>query len=278
MNLCPKIQNGRAPLVKTKEDIRLISAWTEKLPSPTYDIWGSYSDEQTEGVWKDFYSNYSFTSVEMFVKGEPNGGRNENCLLLWIYHNGWYEISCNDGIDLNYCACAFDAVPILRLRGLCPESYIDKFYTLYQGTHLGFYGLKQTKIEYDKNKDYWKANVVALSTKGIIRAKSGQSMLLGRHIWNISDDASLCSNGRPYLKVLKLTGCRDDEFTCSDGQCISMNGRCNQIPNCLDESDEIGCSLISIGKNYNKKIPPFQNKRKAQINVSMLFLSINDIR
>ena len=45
-------------------------------------------------------------------------------------------------------------------------------------------------------------------------------------------------------RVLKLTGCRDGEFTCSDGQCISMQQRCDQIIHCRDESDEDSCKLI----------------------------------
>ena len=45
-------------------------------------------------------------------------------------------------------------------------------------------------------------------------------------------------------------------FTCDDGQCVRMVERCNQVPDCRDESDENGCQLIVFKNNYNKNIPP----------------------
>ena len=49
---------------------------------------------------------------------------------------------------------------------------------------------------------------------------------------------------------MKLTGCKDDEFTCDDGKCISMDKRCNQLQNCRDESDEIGCQILKLKYGY----------------------------
>ena len=47
------------------------------------------------------------------------------------------------------------------------------------------------------------------------------SYVLGKHEWVIEGDNMDCSTqGKPYTRVLKLTGCREGEFTCSDGQCI----------------------------------------------------------
>ena len=66
-----------------------------------------------------------------------------------------------------------------------------------------------------------------------------------------------CNNGQPYNITLKLSGCADDEFTCSDGQCINMNSRCDQIINCRDESDEQNCKCLVLKNGYNKAVPPF---------------------
>ena len=57
-------------------------------------------------------------------------------------------------------------------------------------------------------------------------------------------------------KELKLTGCKEGEFTCNDGQCIKMEERCNQVPDCRDKSEENGCQLIVFENNYNKNVPP----------------------
>ena len=77
--------------------------------------------------------------------------------------------------------------------------------------------------------------------------------------------------------MLKLFGCEEGEFTCWDGRCVPMSERCDQIPQCKDKSDEKDCQVVSIDENYNKKIPPFLKSSKAKVNVSMVFLSINDI-
>ena len=66
-----------------------------------------------------------------------------------------------------------------------------------------------------------------------------------------------CNKGQPYNITLKLSGCADDEFTCSDGQCINMNSRCDQIINCRDESDEQNCRCLVLKNGYNKAVPPF---------------------
>ena len=47
------------------------------------------------------------------------------------------------------------------------------------------------------------------------------SYALGAHSWQIEGDHPTCSpKGRPHSRLLKLTGCREGDFTCSDGQCI----------------------------------------------------------
>ena len=80
---------------------------------------------------------------------------------------------------------------------------------------------------------------------------------IGRHQWNISNEGSLCNNeGDFFIGWLKLTGCVDGQFTCDDGQCVMMEERCNQIPNCRDESDERLCELVVLKDGYNKKVPP----------------------
>ena len=48
-----------------------------------------------------------------------------------------------------------------------------------------------------------------------------ESYVLGTHEWRIEGDNVQCSaKGEAYTATLKLTGCREGEFTCYDGQCI----------------------------------------------------------
>ena len=59
------------------------------------------------------------------------------------------------------------------------------------------------------------------------------------------------------LSETKNTECKESEYTCNDGQCVQMDQRCDQIPNCKDRSDEKGCQLVVLNEGYNKEVPPF---------------------
>ena len=160
------------------------------------------------------------------------------------------------------CACEHPVQMYLQLRGLCPDSNIDQVYITRNKPRSGkviLVGFKNTIIEYDGSEFGWKLRV-----EGMLQSTSGLSIAprstyaLGKHEWAIEGDSLECSKrGEPYTRLLKLTGCRVGEFTCSDGQCISMNKRCDQIVNCQDKSDEENCRLLVLEKSYNKKVPPF---------------------
>ena len=98
------------------------------------------------------------------------------------------------------------------------------------------------------------------------RAHTGfDSLMLGRTSWMIERDSPACNNMKPYNITLKLSGCGEEEFTCSDGQCIDINKRCDQIVHCRDESDEEDCRLLVLKKGYNKNIIPFTVSNVSKI-------------
>ena len=147
MHFCQKIDQGRVPKITSKEDIKTLKALVKDISDASIlDFWSSFSDKQIEGLWQDFYSPYNFTSSELFMKGQPNGGTWENCLSLWLNHEGLHEGLCDNGINAYKCLCSFHKRPILRLRGLCRKSNLDTFYTLIQGKTMAFYGLQQLSL------------------------------------------------------------------------------------------------------------------------------------
>ena len=104
------------------------------------------------------------------------------------------------------------------------------------------------------------------------------TFILGKHSWSISRDSEECLSGKPYTTVLKLTGCKEGYFTCNEGQCIRMVERCDQIPNCRDESDEDNCELILIKSNYNKNIPPISGiSAIANVSISINLMKVVEI-
>ena len=99
----------------------------------------------------------------------------------------------------------------------------------------------------------------------------------------MTGDNKLCNRGMPYSTVLKLSGCKDAEFTCHDGQCIKIEERCDQIMHCRDKSDEKDCSLLVLNEGYNKKVAPFiydKNRKKVdvvKVDVSTSIQNVIDI-
>ena len=60
------------------------------------------------------------------------------------------------------------------------------------------------------------------------------SLLLGVHMFDFSqvlDDPCTSSLASKLVRV-KVTSCGSGQFTCNDGQCVSIDERCNQISNC----------------------------------------------
>ena len=196
-----------------------------KTVSSAVETWSPYTDKDKEGTFVDIYTGEAMQD-DLFQDNQPNGGTSENC--------GWYDKEgkiwdqpCKEDKFMSPCVCRFHEPPILSLRGLCTDSFLDTKYTLHQGSLLGFYGLSTTKIRYDKDEGKWQASIIRKPTKAFSKVTPGHSMLLGVQTWNISKDSLKCNGGEPYSTRLKMSGCEEGQFTCNDGQCIDMMLRCD---------------------------------------------------
>ena len=123
--------------------------------------------------------------------------------------------------------------------------------------------------------------------------------VLGKHKWSVKKDNERCHEEglEEYETELKLSGCNQGfifdeggnmllnakgEFTCDDGQCVSMSYRCDHLPHCKDKSDEKGCNLLTLTEGYNKIVPPFSRTKSrtiipVSVNVSLRLLSVMGI-
>ncbi|TRY80611.1 hypothetical protein TCAL_07783, partial [Tigriopus californicus] len=79
--------------------------------------------------------------------------------------------------------------------------------------------------------------------------KSGE-LPFGRKLWKYHDSG--------IETKLTFSTCKDDEFTCEDGDCIHITQRCNRYTNCADTSDEWNCSTIIFPPSYVKEMIPVQ--------------------
>ena len=251
--------------------------------------------EAKERVWRDYYTGNRQDKWEqpywVDLKDEKYGEA-INCLIFFPdkpKDRSWGEWMCQS--NFGACPCQYPIQPVLLLRGVCKDSFLAKANELIMFTpkqlpndpdNLFFLGRYTARITYQDVSSQWiltdaKYNVTAVSWAPKV------SYVIGKHEWTISNDTFECNKGMMYTTKLKLTGCNQDgEFTCNDGQCVKMEERCNQVPDCRDKSDETGCQLLVLETNYDKNIPPI---RKAidgglvpvDVGISITLIKVVDI-
>ena len=147
-----------------------------------------------------------------------------NCAMLSASCGGWLNFPCQIGATTPIsCGCERPGQMYLQLRGLCADSNIDRFYIPRNKNGSGaviLLGFYTTIIEYDIENVSWTLREYSQNTTAVTDAPF-TSFALGANEWFIEGDSFDCSRkGMPYKRMLKLTGCREGEFTCRDGQCI----------------------------------------------------------
>ena len=174
---------------------------------------------------------------------------------------GWLNWVCSAGkADAIHCMCQRREQIYLTMRGLCPDTNIDTYWVPRNDktAKLIYVGITSSQISFNYSANMWELSVVGKKERTVGRADTGfDSLMLGRTSWLIESDSPACNNRRPYSATLKLSGCGEEEFTCSDGQCIDINRRCDQIVHCRDRSDEKDCKLVVLEEGYSKNIIPF---------------------
>ena len=272
----------RVPSVATFEEwTRLQTFLKKKLYDKglsTMQMWLPITDRETEGVWKDFYTDQVVQNfTRPWIASKPDGGKAENCARLFN-ENNWGDRRCNYP---NYaCMCSHKSTTVLTLRGLCPSSAIDLHYKPMNRPsdirEIKLQGLTHTSIEYIEEEKMWKLDVVDSNVTGTSKA-SFASFTLGKHNWTIKGDTD-CSSRDTYDTELKMSGCSVGNFTCNDGQCVRMDLRCNQLADCRDESDEMNCGILVLKGGYNKKAPPIDSSDpNVDVSVSIDLLRLVDI-
>ena len=270
-NHCDKL-NSRMPSIVTFEEWETLKTFLQRNLWETglsgSEFFMSLTDVKKEGNWTDYYTGQPMQHKGDFGPGEPNGEGRQNCVLLQPNGIGWADYYCDacDG-----CLCDHNPASYIRLIGLnCKKSAIDTMYlpknSKHDITEFVYRGAQDTTIEYSGNS--WRVLVQRKNITGITKA-SHVSHALGKNNWTIQGDLG-CNEGESYTLPLKLTACQEGNFTCDDGQCVSMEERCDQLPQCRDESDEIGCKLLVLKRSYNLNVPPITSDGGKKSPVSVL--------
>ena len=243
----------------------------------TLELWLPVDDRRAEGEWRDAYTEGVMQNYTIPWAGSgPDGGRRQNCAYL-VDGDRWGDTKC-DSIS-RACMCTHKPSSYLEFQGLCQESAIDAVYKLSSdltdSRKLKLQGLVRTSISYDDEEGIWILNARDSNMTGISRA-SHASFTLGKHNWTIKGDKG-CNGGKPYVTELKMSGCQKGNFTCNDGQCVSMDQRCNQLPDCRDKSDERNCDILLLEEGYNKNVPPINSTAPVNVSISIDLMKLVDI-
>ena len=234
--------------------------------------------EAVEGVWRDYYTGEKLYNYTKTWLGGIDNGPSHNCINYYtssLAMAGWLESLCEQPgcqdtsqdarsptCQDTGCPCIYETKPILRLRGFCPGTHLEhqSVYVPMQvktnPTIIILLGLYHSGIVYNPLVKKW----MITNTYRNVEARTDASQIsyaLGKQKWTITNDTDECSKKQSsYTVEMKLSGCKEDQFTCDDGQCVKMKQRCNQLPNCRDKSDELGCEILILDQGYNKRIPP----------------------
>ena len=259
-----------------------------RLISPFPNFW--LPVERQGHDWVDIYTGNKI-SEPRWSPGFPEDNANKKCVIQSLESSVYVNWQCVQTVAFDgwHCSCHFPAPPFLTLRGLCKDSNIDQTYLPQNSPitgHLDYYGTVKTQAMFLRDEQQWMMKMIVFNTTATstMATHDGYRFMLGKVNWTIEGDSKSCQKGRggSYVTELKLTSCREGEFTCEDGQCVQMVERCNQVPDCRDESDERGCQLMILKDGYNKNIPPIRRAEDgsaipANVSISITLMRVVEI-
>ena len=130
--------------------------------------------------------------------------------------------------DVPFCPlCRIDSpVNQLLLRGLCPETIFNTRYIarLTEEGRLRYMGLSTSFIHYNTEESIWVLYDRKETEGRAVSVSSQTSLLLGLHTFDFSEvkDDKCTIGSKDKQVIVKLTSCGQGSFTCSDGECVSM--------------------------------------------------------
>ncbi|XP_076049639.1 uncharacterized protein LOC143030375 [Oratosquilla oratoria] len=229
----------------------------------TDTVWLGIRGDEAAGKWHD-YLNHTDLSFQSFLK-DPTPKAPKTCATMYTskdgdieyYHGMWATRDCD--IVRRCLACEYNGVKFLHLRGLCQHSFFDRLYYVRdtQDHVPKFEGLLYSHIFRTWDADststgYWNLVVKGEeSFRARTRVLSTYEYPIGLREWDVSGDD--CPGQR---KFLKLTSCKNHEFTCNDGSCVPIERRCDSTTQCPDSSDETNCKKLLTPEYYQSDLPP----------------------
>ena len=219
----------------------------------SFRYWCGFTDLREEDVWRDVNRNRNISNYrkdEPWFRSEPNGRTFENCAENEVSVTGsiaeWNDAECDDNRRCFFCN--FPARPKLTLRGLskCLARHFD---TEYKWTNVSTEGCYEFQGRYG-SRIVWAPSPLARhwAISSMFKSKNMNITLtssfrpntrypMGLHRWQVIGDRHDCeyvSLTGPGDVDLHFSACSQDDFSCEDGSCVSIQKRCDRINDCGD--------------------------------------------
>lgn len=201
-----------------------------------------------------------------------------NCITFYgcrlkssIWHKKWVKaVACD---HTRKFVCSFEIQPAFKLKGIDKNFVFDNEYFLNDSfVDPNFIGAHSSIIELVANNgtEFWKMHDAMLADEMTMNITDSSFFPVGLNQW---------IDPTKTTKTLLLTACDDDQFTCSDGACVSINQRCDYENDCVDNSDEVHCDVLSSPLTNNKYVPfsKLNYKKYFEISIQAEILRIKNI-
>ncbi|XP_070001373.1 uncharacterized protein [Penaeus vannamei] len=210
------------------------------------------TDEEQEGAWINMNTRKPLNFTP-WSDGEPNNGKNDNCVVLRNDMPRWGDLSCEYS---NCFSCGMTGKDYFSVRGLCkPFDHQIRFimdgYVNTRPYFRGYYGMAIFNV----GEGTWVfKDTMANLTLATMTMEQPEEYPLGRTVWDVLEP--FCDFAVGDKLSLGLSSCTIEEFMCSDGSCVPRNVRCNLREDCVDGSDENDCGIVLFSGRYASHRPP----------------------
>ena len=197
----------------------------------------------------------------------------------------------NDGMWQSYkyyniklCTiCAFKKQPVLYLKGFCNAAPLDwVYYPENEGNTIMYNGYKESLITF-ANYTWTVDNRVGDTTLNFFLKDMKHEYPVGRKEWQFGNThLEGCPDINSSISQIFSPCVLGEEFSCSNGLCVSLDKRCNHKNDCFDQTDEDYCYYFKTENAYNRLSPPEHimldsEQKAAQIGVAIEIGSVEKV-
>ena len=130
LDICKhKLNNSIIPFDDNYDQFLKYIEWHVNTTEGTcVDIWTPFSDKGSEGAFINMINNNNVTDIGFWSEGEPNGGRDENFVVISVARKALVDVPEK---TRGCCSCSISSSMLLKLDGRCKDSMMGNDVYMY---------------------------------------------------------------------------------------------------------------------------------------------------